>query len=58
MTIKECRENTGLSQSKFARIYGIPVKTLQQWEQGVAKPTDYFLTIFEKALRYDGYLGK
>lgn len=56
MTIKECREKTGLSQSKFASIYGIPVKTLQQWERGAAKPTDYFLTILEKALKYDGYI--
>lgn len=41
MTIKELRESTGLSQSKFAEKYHIPVGTLQHWEQGVRKPPDY-----------------
>lgn len=41
MTIKELRESTGLSQSKFAEKYHIPVGTLQHWEQGVRKPPEY-----------------
>lgn len=36
--IKALRENTGLSQAKFALIIGIPIKTLQNWEQGRRKP--------------------
>ena len=34
MTLKELRERTGLSQSKFAKEVGIPLKTLQNYEQG------------------------
>lgn len=41
ITIKELRESTGLSQSKFAEKYHIPVGTLQHWEQGVRKPPEY-----------------
>ena len=36
--IKALREKTGLSQAKFALMIGIPVKTLQNWEQGRRKP--------------------
>lgn len=41
MDIKDIRQTTGLSQSKFAEHFGIPVRTLQQWEQGKSSPPDY-----------------
>lgn len=33
------RENTGLSQAGFAKLLGVSVRTLQQWEQGRREPT-------------------
>lgn len=30
---KAIREGLGMSQAEFSRAYGIPVKTLQHWEQ-------------------------
>ncbi|MBR6384068.1 MAG: helix-turn-helix domain-containing protein [Lachnospiraceae bacterium] len=41
--IKELRKETGLSQSKFAAKFGIPVRTLQQWEQGISAPPEYLV---------------
>ena len=35
---KAVREKTGLSQSEFARMIGVKVKTLQNWEQGRRQP--------------------
>jgi putative transcriptional regulator len=35
---KMIRENLGLSQSKFAKLLGINLSTLQNWEQGRRKP--------------------
>ena len=32
------RDNLELSQSEFARLMGISVRTLQNWEQGRRKP--------------------
>ena len=34
------REKTGLSQSRFASLLGVSVRTLQDWEQGRRAPLD------------------
>ena len=36
---KTVREATGLSQADFALLIGVPVKTLQNWEQRRTHPT-------------------
>ncbi|HUG90711.1 MAG TPA: helix-turn-helix domain-containing protein [Planctomycetaceae bacterium] len=33
------REKTGLSQTHFARLLGVSVRTLQDWEQGRRVPS-------------------
>jgi len=48
MTIKEIRKKTGLSQSKFAAKYAIPVRTIQEWEQDRATPPAYFIELLEE----------
>ncbi len=40
-TLKDLRKKTGFSQSKFSARFGIPVRTLQQWEQGISAPPEY-----------------
>ena len=35
---KAIREGLGMSQSAFSRAFGIPLKTLQHWEQGRHHP--------------------
>jgi putative transcriptional regulator len=37
--IKAIRERTSLSQSEFARLVGVSVKTLQNWEQDRRRPS-------------------
>jgi putative transcriptional regulator len=36
--VKVIREQVGLSQSAFAALIGVSVRTLQDWEQGRRKP--------------------
>lgn len=36
--VKSIREKTGLSQSQFALLIGVSLKTLQNWEQGRRYP--------------------
>jgi len=35
----EARQRTGLSQSQFAALLGVSVRTLQGWEQGRKQPS-------------------
>ena len=35
----EARQKTGLSQSQFAALMGVSVRTLQGWEQGRKQPS-------------------
>lgn len=50
LTIKEMRVRTGLSQSKFATKFCIPIKTLQAWEQGRQNPPAYVTMMMESLL--------
>ena len=37
--VKEIREQTGLSQVRFAALIGVSKRTLENWEQGPRHPT-------------------
>ena len=37
--VASVRRKTGLSQSKFAELLGVSVRTLQDWEQGRRAPS-------------------
>jgi putative transcriptional regulator len=38
-SVSAIREQTGLSQADFARLLGVSVRTLQEWEQGRRAPS-------------------
>ena len=38
-SVTSVRERTGLSQSRFAKLLGVSVRTLQEWEQGRRAPS-------------------
>jgi putative transcriptional regulator len=38
-SVSSVREKTGLSQGEFARLLGVSVRTLQEWEQGRRAPS-------------------
>lgn len=37
--VGQIREKTGLSQTRFAELLGVSVRTLQDWEQGRRAPS-------------------
>ena len=37
--VVEVRTKTGLSQTEFAKLLGVSVRTLQDWEQGRRQPS-------------------
>ena len=48
----EARSRVGLSQSEFAKLLGVSVRTLQDWEQGRREPTGAAQTLLRVAERH------
>lgn len=46
--LKDIRKETGLTQSEFAEYYEIPVRTIQEWEQGRRKPPQYIPKLLKR----------
>lgn len=51
--IREIREKTGMSRAEFSRIYGIPVRTLEDWEAGKRKCPDYVVSLLRRVTSED-----
>lgn len=49
--VSETRARIGLSQSEFARLLGVSVRTLQEWEQGRRVPSGPARTLLAIAHR-------
>ena len=50
-TIKDLREEMGISRAELSRLSGVPARTIQDWELGVRTPRDvYQLLRIAKAL--------
>ena len=44
--IKQLRSEAGMTQKQFADYFGIPYRTLQDWERGIRHMPDYLLRLF------------
>lgn len=51
MSIKEMRVLTGWSQQKFGDYFGIPKRTIEEWEAQRRKPPQYLEHLIEYKLR-------
>ena len=47
----QARARMTLTQSQFAKLLGVSVRTLQEWEQGRKKPTGAAQTLLRIAVR-------
>jgi len=54
--VRELRLQTGLSQSKFAKMFDVPVATLKDWEQERRNPPAYVINMMRTILQYKGML--
>jgi putative transcriptional regulator len=50
--VADVRERTGLSQAQFARLLGVSVRTLQEWEQGRRAPSGAARTLILVAAKH------
>lgn len=51
--IKRMRKETGMTQKAFSEFFGIPVRTLQDWEAGVRTPPDYVVRLLPYKLNLE-----
>jgi putative transcriptional regulator len=54
--VSAIRRKVGLSQSRFAALLGVPVRTLQDWEQGRRAPSGAARTLLLIAEKNPGAL--
>ena len=47
------RQRSGLSQKAFAKKYKINIATLQSWEQGIRKPSEFVLYALDRLVAID-----
>jgi putative transcriptional regulator len=50
--VAAARAATGLSQAAFAKLLGVSVRTLQEWEQGRKVPSGAAATLLKVAARH------
>ena len=51
MTFKELREQSGMTRKQFVEHFGIPYRTIQDWELGNRKCPEYLLRLMEYKLK-------
>lgn len=44
-SLREVREKYGYSRAMFSREFGIPIRTLENWESGERTPPNYVMTL-------------
>ena len=56
MTVKELRKASGMTQQQFGDYFGIPKRTIQNWEAGVNKCPEYLLKLMKYNLENEGLI--
>ena len=58
MTVKEMRAKTGLSQAQFAKLLGIPKRTIENWDGGKSNCHEYTIKLIDYFLTHEGLYNK
>ena len=54
--IKQLRQAAGMTRQQFCDYFGIPYRTLQDWELGNRKCPEYLLELMKYKLEKEGLL--
>lgn len=55
-TISELRTRAGMSRKQFIEYFGIPYRTIQDWELGNRKCPEYLIDLMEYKLTREGLI--
>lgn len=53
VSVSDLRSLIGLSRSEFSRRYGIPIRTLEDWEANRRTPPEYVISLLERVVKED-----
>ena len=53
MRMIELRKSTGMNRKEFCEYFGIPYRTVTEWERGTRKMPDYVLRLIEYQVRME-----
>ncbi len=53
VSISELRSLAGISRPEFSRRYGVPIRTLEDWEAGRRTPPKYVISLLERVVKED-----
>ena len=51
--IRALRAETGLNRKQFAEHFGIPLRTVEEWEAGRRKPPEYIPRLIKYQIMYE-----
>lgn len=54
----EMRKETGLNRKEFAEYFGIPYRTVQDWELGNRQMPEYLFRLMEYKIRIENLAKK
>lgn len=54
--INDLRAQSGMTRPQFAEYFGIPYRTLQDWELGNRKCPSYLLDLMQYKLQHEGII--
>ena len=57
-SIKKLRESTGMNRKDFCEYFGIPYRTVTDWERGTRKMPDYVFRLLAYKAKMDNLTEK
>lgn len=58
MDFKELRKASGMSQRKYAEYFGIPRRTIENWDSGINECAPYLIDLMKYKLEKENKLGE
>lgn len=55
MEIKDLRRQKNMTQKEFADFFGIPLRTIQKWEQHDSEPLPYLISLLENEVSEESF---
>lgn len=56
MTFKELRQASGMSMARFGEYFGIPRRTIEDWEAGKRECKDYLIELMRYKLEKENII--